>query len=200
MADKNKKRNNNRNKDYDDDFNPKFKKMKKKVCPLCGDKNFVLDFKNSDQLRKFVNDEVRIPVYIIIISTIVTIIQMILNKYSKPLYDAFGIYLPLVIVNCVILGRALSFASNQKLIPSIKDALKNGIGYTIAISIIGLLRELLGNGTITIMDKISSITGYREIVKVFNEPINKLFLTSGGAFILLGIIIAVINGLRGEEE
>ena len=125
---------------------------------------------------------------------------MILNKYSKPLYDAFGIYLPLVIVNCVILGRALSFASNQKLIPSIKDALKNGIGYTIAISIIGLLRELLGNGTITIMDKISSITGYREIVKVFNEPINKLFLTSGGAFILLGIIIAVINGLRGEEE
>ena len=151
-------------------------------------------------IRKFVNDEVRIPVYIIIISTIVTIIQMILNKYSKPLYDAFGIYLPLVIVNCVILGRALSFASNQKLIPSIKDALKNGIGYTIAISIIGLLRELLGNGTITIMDKISSITGYREIVKVFNEPINKLFLTSGGAFILLGIIIAVINGLRGEEE
>ena len=60
MADKNKKRNNNRNKDYDDDFNPKFKKMKKKVCPLCGDKNFVLDFKNSDQLRKFVNDKGKI--------------------------------------------------------------------------------------------------------------------------------------------
>ena len=60
MADKSKKRNNNRNKDYDDDFNPKFKKMRKKVCPLCNDKNFVLDFKNADQLKKFVNDKGKI--------------------------------------------------------------------------------------------------------------------------------------------
>lgn len=153
-------------------------------------------------LRKLVNDEVRIPVYIIIISTLVTIIEIILSRYSKPLYDAFGIYLPLIVVNCIILGRALSFASKNKVFNSIKDGLKEGLGYLIAISIIGLIRELLGSGTITIMDDISSITGYRFIVQVFNNDIlpNKLFITSGGAFILLGIIIAIVNSFKRGEE
>ncbi len=153
-------------------------------------------------LRKLVNDEVRIPVYIIIISTLVTIIEIILSRYSKPLYDAFGIYLPLIVVNCIILGRALSFASKNKVFNSIKDGLKEGLGYLIAISIIGLIRELLGSGTITIMNDISSITGYRFIVQVFNNDIlpNKLFITSGGAFILLGIIIAIVNSFKRGEE
>ena len=81
-----------------------------------------------------------------------------------------------------------------------KDALRNGISYTIAISIFGLLRELLGNGTITIMDNISSITGYREIIRVFNFSPNKLFLTSGGAFILLGILISIINCMVRSDK
>ncbi len=151
-------------------------------------------------IRKMVSEEIRIPVYIIIISTLVTLIEIILNKYSKPLYDAFGIYLPLIVVNCIILGRALAFASKNKVFDSIKDGFKSGIGYLIAISIIGFLRELFGNGTITIMNDISSITGYREIIHVFNNSVipNKLFLTSGGAFILLGILIGIINGRRGE--
>ena len=151
-------------------------------------------------IRKIVSEEIRIPVYIIIISTLVTLIEIILNKYSKPLYDAFGIYLPLIVVNCIILGRALAFASKNKVFDSIKDGFKSGIGYLIAISIIGFLRELFGNGTITIMNDISSITGYREIIHVFNNSVipNKLFLTSGGAFILLGILIGIINGRRGE--
>ncbi|MBQ1812474.1 MAG: electron transport complex subunit RsxE [Bacilli bacterium] len=151
-------------------------------------------------IRKIVSEEIRIPAYIIIISTLVTLIEIILNKYSKPLYDAFGIYLPLIVVNCIILGRALAFASKNKVFDSIKDGFKSGIGYLIAISIIGFLRELFGNGTITIMNDISSITGYREIIHVFNNSVipNKLFLTSGGAFILLGILIGIINGRRGE--
>ena len=151
-------------------------------------------------IRKIVSEEIRIPVYIIIISTLVTLIEIILNKYSKPLYDAFGIYLPLIVVNCIILGRALAFASKNKVFDSIKDGFKSGIGYLIAISIIGFLRELFGNGTITIMNDISSITGYREIIHVFNNSVipNKLFLTSGGAFILIGILIGIINGRRGE--
>ena len=151
-------------------------------------------------IRKLVNDEVRIPVYIIIISTIVTIIEILLNKYSKALYYSFGIYLPLVVVNCIILGKALSYASKNDVGCSIKDALRNGISYTIAISIFGLLRELLGNGTITIMDNISSITGYREIIHVFNFSPNKLFLTSGGAFILLGILISIINCIVRSDK
>lgn len=151
-------------------------------------------------VRKVVSEEIRIPVYIIIISTLVTIIEVVLSKYSKPLYDSFGIYLPLVVVNCLILGRALSYASKNKVFDSIKDGFKCGIGYLVAISIIGLLRELLGSGTITIMNDISSITGYKEILHVFNNSFipNKLFLTSGGAFILLGVVIGIINVRKGE--
>lgn len=153
-------------------------------------------------IRKIVNDEIRIPVYIIIISTLVTIIELLLNKYSKPLYDSFGIYLPLIVVNCLILGRALAFASKNKIGVSIKDGFKNGIGFLVAISIIGLFRELLGNGTITFMNDISTLTGYKSVINVFNNSVlpNKLFLTSGGAFILLGIIIGIVNSFRKRGE
>lgn len=153
-------------------------------------------------VRKFVSDEIRIPVYIIIISTLVTIIEIVLSRYSKPLYDAFGIYLPLIVVNCIILGRALSYASKNKVLDSIKDGFRSGIGYLIAISIFGFLRELLGNGTITIMDNLTSLTGYRWIINVFDNNIlpNSLFISSGGAFILLGILIGIINSMnRGEQ-
>ena len=153
-------------------------------------------------IRKFVNEEIRIPVYIIIISTLVTIIEIFLNKYSKPLYNSFGIYLPLIVVNCIILGRALAYASKNKVLDSIKDGFKSGIGYLLAISIFGLLRELLGNGTITIMNDISNLTGYRWVINVFNNDIlpNKLFLNSGGAFILLGLLIGIINSVKRGEK
>lgn len=153
-------------------------------------------------IRKLVNDEVRIPVYIIIISTLVTISEIILNRYSKPLYDAFGIYLPLIVVNCIILGRALSYASKNKVFDSIKDAFKSGIGYLVAISLFGLFRELLGSGTITVMNDISTLTGYRWIINVFNNDFlpNKLFITSGGAFILLGLLIGIINSMKRGDE
>lgn len=153
-------------------------------------------------IRKLVNDEVRIPVYIIIISTLVTVSEIILNRYSKPLYDAFGIYLPLIVVNCIILGRALSFASKNKVFDSIKDGFKSGFGYLVAISLFGLFRELLGNGTITVMNDISNLTGYRWIINVFNNNFlpNKLFITSGGAFVLLGILIGIVNAMKRGEE
>lgn len=153
-------------------------------------------------IRKFVNNEVRIPVYIIIISTLVTIIELLLHRYSKELYDAFGIYLPLIVVNCIILGRALSYASKNTVLASFKDGLKTGIGYLTAISLFGLFRELLGSGTITIMNDISKLTGYRWIINVFNNSVlpNKLFLSSGGAFILLGLIIGIINSIKVGDE
>ena len=153
-------------------------------------------------IRKLVNNEVRIPVYIIIISTLVTISELLLHRYSKELYDAFGIYLPLIVVNCIILGRALSFASKNPVLSSIKDGLKTGTGYLVAISLFGLFRELLGSGTITIMNDISKLTGYRWIINVFNNSVlpNKLFLSSGGAFILLGLIIGIINSIKVGDE
>lgn len=153
-------------------------------------------------IRKFVNEEVRIPIYIIIISTLVTVIELLLSRYGKSLYDSFGIYLPLVVVNCIILGRALAYASKNKVIDSIKDGIRNGIGFLIAISLIGLIREILGNGTITIMSDISNITGHTYIINVFNNNVlpNGLFLTSGGAFIILGIIIGVINSIKRRSK
>lgn len=153
-------------------------------------------------IRNIVNEEIRIPVYIIIISTLVTIVEIILNRYSHSLYTAFGIYLPLVVVNCIILGRALAYASKNKVLDSLKDGIKIGLGYLVAISIFGLFRELLGSGTITIMNDISNLTGYREIIKVFNGSIlpNRLFLTSGGAFILLGVIIGIVNSIKNRGE
>ena len=153
-------------------------------------------------LRKIVNDEIRIPVYIIIISTLVTVVELLLKKYSASLYNAFGIYLPLIVVNCIILGRALSYASKNKVLDSFKDGLKTGLSYLVAISIIGFLREVLGNGTLTVMNDISTFTGYREVIHIFNGNIlpNHLFLTSGGAFILLGFLIAFINKLRKKES
>lgn len=149
-------------------------------------------------IRKIVNEEIRIPAYIIIISSLVTIVEILLNRYSKPLYDAFGIYLPLVVVNCIILGRALAFASKNKVIDSIKDAIKSGFGFLVVISLIGFIRELFGKGTITFMNDISNITGYRSIVTVFNNTVlpNPLLLTSGGAFILLGLLIGLINYIK----
>ena len=153
-------------------------------------------------IKNFVNEEIRIPVYIMIISTLVTIIEVFLNRYSHPLYESFGIYLPLVVVNCIILGRAISYASKNNVINSIKDGFKTGIGYLVAISIIGFLRELLGSGTITIMNDISNITGYREIIHVFNGNVlpNKIFLTSGGTFILLGIVMGLFLTIRNRGE
>ena len=164
-----------------------------------------IDVHPSDKHKKqicYYQPPVEFPVYIIIISTLVTVSEIILNRYSKPLYDAFGIYLPLIVVNCIILGRALSYASKNKVFDSIKDGFKSGIGYLVAISLFGLFRELLGNGTITVMNDISNLTGYRWIINVFNNNFlpNKLFITSGGAFILLGILIGIVNAMKRGEE
>lgn len=153
-------------------------------------------------IKKFIKEEIRIPVYIIIIATIITIIQIFISRYSPNLYKAFGIYLPLLTVNCVLLGSCLSYASSHSLKDSFINALKNGLGYLVVISIIGFLRELLGSGKITIMNDISLLTGYRFIIDVFNNDIlpNKIFLTSGGAFILLGLVMGIIRKLnRGDN-
>lgn len=154
-------------------------------------------------VSKFVNDEIRIPAYIIIITTFVTIIEVLMSKYSQPLYEALGVYLPLITVNCIILGKALTHASKNPVISSIKEAIKAGLGYTFAISILGIVREILGNNTITIMDNISKLTGYRMIYNIFPENSiipNGIFLTSAGAFITLGIIIGIINSIRNRGE
>ena len=109
----------------------------------------VLIFSNMiiSALRKFIPNKIRIPAYIVIIASFVTVVDMLMNAYVQSLYKSLGIFIPLIVVNCVILGRAEAYASNNKILPSIFDAIGMGIGFTIALFSIGTFREILGDGT-----------------------------------------------------
>lgn len=154
-------------------------------------------------IKKLVPENVKIPVYILIIATLVTIIEILLQKYVKPLYDVLGIYIPLIVVNCIILGRALQVASKEKIIPSVLDGIGVGLGYTFVLMIIALFREIIGSNTLTIMDNISSLTGYKAIYKVLptNDilPLN-IFSKEAGAFLTLGLLIALAKYIGGKHE
>ena len=120
----------------------------------------ILTFSNItvSLIKKYVTKNVEIPVYILVISTFVTVLELLLKRYVNSLYQILGIYLPLIVVNCIVLGRALSVASKEKVSESIKDGIGIGLGYTLTLMIVGFVRELLGNGTITIMNSISEVT------------------------------------------
>ena len=154
-------------------------------------------------IKKLVPDSVRIPVYILIIGTCVTIVEVLLKNYVPALHQALGIYLPLIVVNCIVLGRALDVASREKVGISLLDALGIGISYTLAISLIALIREVLGTNTITLMDSLSSITGYRAVYKILPDtnmfPIS-IFTTPTGAFLTLGLLTAFFNFLRRSKH
>ncbi len=156
-------------------------------------------------IRKWIPNSVKTPVYILIIATLVTIVELILKYYARDVYDILGIYLPLIVVNCIILGRALAVASKQPVWESTLDGVGIGLGYTAALMVIASIREVLGNNTITLMDSVSSITGYRAIYRVFpeNELIPMSFLISpAGAFLTLGILMAIFNAIHkgGKHE
>lgn len=154
-------------------------------------------------IRKIVPDNVKIPVFILIIGTFVTIVEILLQKFVPTLYSVLGIYLPLIVVNCIVLGRALTVASKSKLLVSIVDALKIGIGYALAIMVIALVREVLGTNTITLMDSISSLTGYKAVYKILPDmvifPMN-ILVTPAGAFLTLGILLAVFKKIKGGKH
>jgi len=153
-------------------------------------------------ISKYITDEIRIITYIIIIATLVTVLELLLKNYANLVYISLGIYLPLITVNCLILGKALSFFSKNSIKKSIKDSLHVGIQYLFSISVFGLIRELLGTGKITIMDNISNLTGYKFVVDIISNEyfINNLFVSSAGAFITLGFMIGIINHFSRKEE
>lgn len=154
-------------------------------------------------IKKIVPENVKIPVYILIIATFVTIIEIIMQKYLNKLHEILGIYLPLIVVNCIILGRAIQVASKEKVSTSLLDAIGVGLGYTLALMLIAAIREILGNNTITLMDNISSITGYRAIYKIFPNnniiPMN-IFINPTGAFLIIGLLIALFKKIGGKHE
>ncbi len=141
-------------------------------------------------LKNLIPDMVRIPAFIVVIATFVTIIEMLMNAYVPALADSLGIFIPLIVVNCIVLGRAESFASKNGVIPSVFDGLGGqGLGFTLSLTVLGALRELLGTG------KIFSLNIYPP--EKFGSLI---FVLAPGAFIVLGYLIAAFNKLQHKEE
>lgn len=140
-------------------------------------------------LRKIIPDRVRIPAFIVIIASFVTIMQFVLQGFVPSLYSALGIYIPLIVVNCIILGRAESYASKNPVIPSLFDGIGMGLGFTAALTIIGAVRELLGAG---------QIFG-AQVMPASYEPI-RIFIMAPGAFIVLAILCAIQNKLKMIAE
>ncbi|ABK61984.1 electron transport complex subunit RsxE [Clostridium novyi] len=147
--------------------------------------NFVISL-----LRNFIPDKVRIPAFIVVIAGFVTLLQFLLAGFVPALNKELGIFIPLIVVNCVILGRAESYASKNGPIASIFDGLGQGLGFTLSLGVIGFIRELLGSGKI--LDGIHPIT-------VMETP-TLIFVLAPGAFITLGILMAIMNQYKMKKK
>ena len=144
--------------------------------------NFIISL-----LRKVIPSGVRVPVYIIIIASFVTIVELLMHAYVTSLYDSLGIYIPLIVVNCIIFGRAETYASKNGPLKSIFDGLGIGLGFTIGLTVIGLVRELIGAGTIFGL----------QIMPDSYEPV-AIFILAPGAFFVLSILCALQNKFKAK--
>lgn len=144
-------------------------------------------------LRKFIPDQVRIPAFIVIICTFVTMVQLLMKAYLPSLNQSLGIFIPLIVVNCIILARAEAFASKNPLLSSVVDGLGMGVGFTVSLTLIGIIRELIGNG---------SVFGVR-VMSASYEPMLMFIMASGGFLtygLLLGAFSFVVNRVRSKAE
>ncbi|GHV00570.1 electron transport complex subunit E [Clostridia bacterium] len=135
--------------------------------------------------RKLISDKVRIPCYILIIATMVTIVDMAINRFLPDLYQVLGLFIPLIVVNCIIFARAESFASSNKVGYAALDGLSMGLGFTLSLSILGLIRELLSYGNVAFT--FGATERVREILPVFQKPV--------GGFIMLAVLMAAFNAI-----
>ena len=134
--------------------------------------------------RNIIPDKVRIPSFIVIVASLVTMVQLLMEAYFNNIYNALGIYIPLIVVNCIILGRAEAFASKHDPLSSLGDGLGMGLGFTIGLCSLGIVRELIGSG---------SILGYVFIPEKYH--IN-MFVLAPGAFLVLAFLVAIQNKLK----
>ena len=153
--------------------------------------SLVLIFSNLliSALKSLIPDQIRIPCYIVVIASLVTITEMLMNALVPDIYAALGIFIPLIVVNCIILGRAEAFASKRGLWSSFQDAVGMGLGYTLALSFVGSVREILGAGT---------LLGF-PVLGASYQPI-LLMLMPPGAFITMGFLFAGVNYLKQRKE
>ncbi|WP_041138397.1 electron transport complex subunit RsxE [Beduini massiliensis] len=149
-------------------------------------------------LRKVIPSEIRIPVYIVIIATLVKCVQLLMNAYMISLYNSLGVFIPLIVVNCIILGRAESFASKNTVLDSLIDALGMGVGYTLAILAVSFFRELIGTGGLALVNPFDSTQVIFQF-SLFKEYAIGLITQPAGAFLTLGTLIGVINSISNRR-
>ncbi|MBR0464683.1 MAG: electron transport complex subunit E [Clostridia bacterium] len=135
-------------------------------------------------LRRIIPGQVRLPAYIVIVASLVTLTELTLQAYMPALYESLGLYIPLIVVNCIILGRAEAYANKHPVGLSVMDGVGMGLGFTLALTVVSMLRELIGNGT---------LFGAR-VLPASIEPM-AIFVQPPGAFLILAVIIAVMNAL-----
>ncbi len=148
---------------------------------------FVLVMSNLvvSSVKNLIPDKVRIPAFIVIIATFVTVVELVMKAYVPTLFDALGLFIPLIVVNCIVLGRAEAFASKNNVISSIIDGLGMGIGFALALTTLGSVREILGSGSIF---GVSFMKGDGML----------LFILPPGAFIALGYLLVLVNKLKAK--
>ena len=140
-------------------------------------------------LRKVIPDKVRIPAFVVVIASFVTIVQFLLQAYLPSLNDALGLYIPLIVVNCLILGRAEAFASKNGPMDALFDGIGMGLGFTIALGILGLVREFIGSGT---------AFGLQILPQAFPQTL--IFIMAPGAFLTLGFLMGLLNHFKNKKS
>ena len=140
-------------------------------------------------VRKLIPDKARIPAFIVIIATFVTIVQMVMQAFLPSLYDALGLFIPLIVVNCIILARAEAFASKNGPVISAVDGLGMGLGFTCSITLSGIIRELIGNGTVFGISLLGA--SYQPML---------LFVLAPGGFITFGLVLGIINAITARRQ
>ena len=146
-------------------------------------------------LRNIIPDKVRVPAFIVVVASFVTMVQFLVQGFVPSLYDALGIYIPLIVVNCIILGRAESYASKNPVVPSIFDGIGMGLGFTFGLTCIGIVREILGSGQIFGFQLLT----LAEDGKLGYTPIT-IFVLAPGAFFVLALLVAIMNIIRARAE
>ena len=153
---------------------------------------FVLVFSNIfiSLIKNFIPPKIRIPCYIVVIASFVTIVDMVMHAYVPALHKNLGLFIPLIVVNCIILGRAEAFAGKNKLLPSIFDGFGMGFGFTLALIVIGGIREILGVG---------QFLGFNVLPKSYIESPMLIAILAPGAFIVMGLLMGLMNMMKKKK-
>lgn len=160
--------------------------------------NFIISLIMSNSKLAELVKPVRIPVYIVVIATLVTIVEMVMHAYLPSLFFSLGVFIPLIVVNCIILGRAEAFASSNKPVDSVIDGVGMALGYGLAIMTISIFREFLGKGTLTVWGDLQvNLTFIFDFLKI--EPI-AMFVQPVGAFLTFGLILASITAIANNHK